>query len=132
VLIDFGLAIVDLYDFGGRITAEGCVFGTPVYMAPEQLAGQRVGAACDVYALGVLLFELLTGRQPFDGTPQQVFTDKLRATDGLHLPPSAPHSPALRQLVLQCTNPEAGARPSIGAAMAVLDQVSESSARPPN
>ncbi len=64
---DFGLA--KQMDTAGR-TATGAVMGTPSYMAPEQAGGKSkdVGPACDVYALGALLYECLTGRPPFKGT----------------------------------------------------------------
>jgi serine/threonine-protein kinase len=60
---DFGIARVA----DTRQTRTGVVMGSPSYMSPEQLAGQRVDGRSDLFALGVTAFELLTGRQPFDG-----------------------------------------------------------------
>src|SRR5207245_10038884 len=61
---DFGLA-KKLGEAGH--TASGAVMGTPSYMAPEQAAGKakNIGPAADIYALGAILYELLTGRPPF-------------------------------------------------------------------
>jgi tRNA A-37 threonylcarbamoyl transferase component Bud32 len=65
-ITDFGLA--KLTDAGEASTCAGVVLGTPSYMAPEQAEGRRgVGPAADVYALGVILYECLTGRPPFVG-----------------------------------------------------------------
>lgn len=64
VVTDFGIAKME--DAKG-LTMTGSVIGTPYYMAPEQFQGRPVTAAADQYALGVVAFELLTGRQPYAG-----------------------------------------------------------------
>jgi hypothetical protein len=69
-VIDFGIARIQSATFGGpgaALTLAGAVFGTPEYMAPEQVLGQPVDARADQYAFGVTAFELLTGRVPFTG-----------------------------------------------------------------
>jgi serine/threonine protein kinase len=65
VLLDFGLAKTDAG--GPSLTASGEALGTPQYMAPEQASGDRIDARTDVYALGAILFEMLSGAPPFDG-----------------------------------------------------------------
>ncbi|MFE4873905.1 WD40 repeat domain-containing serine/threonine protein kinase [Streptomyces sp. NPDC056682] len=67
-ICDFGIA--HTADATSGLTASGQPFGTPPYMAPEQWRGERVGAACDLYALGCVLYALLTGAPPFPATEQ--------------------------------------------------------------
>jgi serine/threonine protein kinase/tetratricopeptide (TPR) repeat protein len=72
VLLDFGLAESFLRDS----LTQGKMAGTPAYMAPEQAAAGAVGPAADWYAVGVLLFEALTGAVPFEGAPLAVLMEK--------------------------------------------------------
>src|SRR5262249_13594911 len=66
-ITDFGLARL-VGEAGADQTQSGAVVGTPRYLAPEQAAGLReVGPGADVYALGVILYEVLTGTTPFQG-----------------------------------------------------------------
>jgi predicted Ser/Thr protein kinase len=65
---DFGLAKFVGHDVSQSLTAEGRVVGTPTYMSPEQVRGsQSVDRRADVYSMGVMLYEILTGRLPFEG-----------------------------------------------------------------
>jgi serine/threonine-protein kinase len=72
VLLNLATGTVKITDFGcahlsdSERSRSGLLIGTPVYMAPEQLAGQAVDGRTDLYALGVLMYQLLTGRLPFD------------------------------------------------------------------
>lgn len=116
-VVDFGLAFIvgrDGEDVG-RMTGEGVLGGTPAYMSPEQSQGKPVGPASDVYSLGCVLYELLTGEVPFDGslaamlakhvyeapkslqercpgksipTPVENFVLKLMAKSAAHRPPA--------------------------------------------
>ncbi len=74
-VLDFGLAkfvASDVDETGVSVTRTGQIFGTPGYMAPEQASGGPMDARTDVYAVGVLLFELLAGRRPFIGQSAEV------------------------------------------------------------
>ncbi|MDQ3036643.1 MAG: protein kinase [Myxococcota bacterium] len=64
-VLDFGL-VKDLEDKGEDLTQTGLFMGSPKYMSPEQIRGERVDGRADVYALGVIMYEMLTGKVPFD------------------------------------------------------------------
>jgi eukaryotic-like serine/threonine-protein kinase len=71
-LLDFGLAV------SGRdpsFTASGTILGSLYYMSPEQVRGERVDARSDLYSLGVTLYEMASGRRPFEGTSQYQILD---------------------------------------------------------
>lgn len=73
VLLDFGIACFQENGDGTtQITPAGGVVGTWAYMSPEQTRGERVGAASDLYSLGCLLYELVTGGPPFKGDREQL------------------------------------------------------------
>jgi eukaryotic-like serine/threonine-protein kinase len=74
-VLDFGIAKVQMGELGTNdregpaqnvLTQAGMVYGTPEYMAPEQALGQSVDARADLYALGVIMYEMLTGHRPFE------------------------------------------------------------------
>lgn len=66
-VLDFGIAKLDTGTGGPALTQLGTVFGTPQYMAPEQAAGQSVDRRADLYTVGMMLYEMLSGTLPFDG-----------------------------------------------------------------
>jgi serine/threonine-protein kinase len=79
-IVDFGIAILrDAEGQSGRLTTEGIVLGTPHYMAPEQATAQEIDHRTDLFALGLILYEMLAGVLPFDGTPVEVARKNLGA-----------------------------------------------------
>ena len=106
-ILDFGIAKVPVLDLGAKpppsvekpppvtasprvLTQIGMIYGTPEYMSPEQALGQPVDSRADLYAVGVLLYEMLTGKRPFDH-------DNMATLLGLHVtakvPPMAERAP---------------------------------------
>jgi serine/threonine-protein kinase len=95
---DFGIAAL-----GMTKTEEGVVLGTPEYMAPEQTVGAAISPAADVYACGVVLYEMLVGDVPF--TADQAYRILMKHRDEAPRPPSllSPDvSPALEAVILRC------------------------------
>src|SRR6202790_1276010 len=114
LITDFGLAGVI-----GSIDGAEVRNGTPAYMAPEQLSGKEVSTQSDIYALGVVLYEMFTGKPPFIASTREELL-KL-AKQGT---PTNPRTivqeidPVVESMVLRCLAPDPGSRP--GSAMAVL------------
>jgi tRNA A-37 threonylcarbamoyl transferase component Bud32 len=130
-LIDFGLAkLAASVADQGRLTRTGQIIGTPQYMAPEQITGRAIDGRADVYALGCLMYEMLTGVGPFStGDDVQILYRQIH-----HKPPPpsslAPEVPrALDDILAQALEKDPAARPSsmralaAGLALAVPDVV---------
>ncbi len=131
VLSDFDLARPQRVDPRTRITVEGELLGTPAYMAPEQLRGTHLDGRTDLYACGAMLFEMLTGRTPFEGDLSQTITGHLQ-----HRPPSlltlVPNtSPALAELVERMLDKDPAKRPASAAIVhATLEALLSGAAAP--
>jgi serine/threonine-protein kinase len=109
-LLDFGLARFLSPEAGDRlVTRAGQVFGTPAYMAPEQIAGQEADARVDVYASGIVLFEMLAGKPPFEGDTSEVLRQQVVEDLPLHDIPSQVALPWVVELLARAaakTRPE--------------------------
>ncbi|HXV92898.1 MAG TPA: protein kinase [Pseudonocardia sp.] len=112
-LTDFGIA--RLTD-ATRVTATGVVVGTAAYMAPEQVRGEYVGPPADVYALGLVLLEALTGRREYPGGPIEAAIARLHRPP--HLPAGLP--PRLAAALRSMTASDSAARPTAGEVAALL------------
>ena len=102
-LTDFGIASVYKDINAERLTTTGMTLGTVQYYAPEQAQGEIVSPAADVYALGIVMYEMLTGRTPFDGdTPVAVAMQHIQDTPvpPSELNPSIPQ--ALEDIIMRC------------------------------
>src|SRR6266487_1814014 len=110
-LTDFG--IVSLYKNANaeRLTTSGMTLGTVQYFAPEQAQGEIVSPAADVYALGIVMYEMLTGHPPFDGNSPVVVA--MQHIQDQPEPPGQfnPSIPAaLEEIILRCLEKEPGTR----------------------
>jgi eukaryotic-like serine/threonine-protein kinase len=136
-ILDFGLALQRLEMTDGPTaphTAAGVVLGTFGYMSPEQVTGERVDGRTDIFALGCLLYEMLTGRQLFTGaTPQELIARLLHesAPDLSTFDPLAPQ--ALRAVVARAIERDPARRfdSAISVAAALRGMLSGSAVRVP-
>ena len=122
VLTDFGIARSALV---GQLTVAGAVLGTASYISPEQASGATATAASDVYALGVVAYQCLSGHRPFDGaTPVEIAMKHVRDTPR-PLPGDIP--PAVRAIVERALAKDPTARWPTAAAMAAVARQAASS-----
>ncbi|MFO0636268.1 MAG: serine/threonine-protein kinase [Nannocystaceae bacterium] len=135
-LLDFGIAKAMIPDpHSVALTSAGVVFGTPAYMSPEQLRGDPIDGRSDVYAVGCVAYQMLTGGLPFEGTTAHavvaghLFDDPrpLReATPFLRLPP------AVEAIVLKCLHKAPAQRYESAAALrSAIDRVLATAPRQP-
>jgi len=108
VIMDFGLAAVAEQLSGAEVRN-----GTPAYMAPEQLRGAEVTAKSDIYALGLVLYELFTGKRPYDATTVQAM---LRQQESAQLTSmtsiAADIDPGVEKAIRRCLDPDPARRPA--------------------
>ena len=167
-VLDFGVAKMTLTDGerddddeedldGDALTRAGRIFGTPLYMAPEQACAEPITPATDVYALGLLLFEMVTGKPPVTGRnrmdvihkqirdPVPVLTDELKGTVMAELIRKAcekepehrfPDAPSLLEAFYAALNqmqinpqPEGGSRPEVSGSHIVPVEVQQARSR---
>ena len=126
-IVDFGIAVIgEMTTPQDRLTTEGMVLGTPAYMSPEQSTGEEIDHRADLFSLGVMLYEMLSGKLPFDGTPIMMAKANLAS----RVPPIAERVPGVRAdrrleataMRLMAKEPEQRF-PSASALLTHLDQV---------
>ncbi len=115
-ILDFGLAILAGQT---RLTRENLVVGTVAYMSPEHARGESVDARTDLWSLGVIIFEMLTGRLPFPGEHEQVLLHAIMKDNPIPLQSTrADVPPSLVTIVQRCLSKQPGERYQSAAALA--------------
>ena len=113
-ILDFGLVgFADPEDGGTRVTRDGYMLGTATYMAPEQVGQSSVGPSADLYALGIILYEMLSGAPPFEGSMRQVVLQQMATP-----PPPIGRFGGLDELVLALLEKDPTERPPDAASVA--------------
>ena len=114
VIMDFGLAAISDQLSGAEVRN-----GTPAYMAPEQLKGSGVTARSDIYALGLVLYELFTGKKPYDARNVQQLIDLQDSVNLASMTSVAPDiDPGVEKVIRRCLDPDPAKRPAGALAVA--------------
>ena len=112
-VLDFGIAKVGDSP-GEHKTVSGTMLGTPAYMAPEQVAADEISTAADIYALGELLYEMVSGRRAFPGSRATVLKAKMTGTvPALPLPQGIRAASSIQELVTKCVSHDPLERPTL-------------------
>ncbi|HEY2012081.1 MAG TPA: serine/threonine-protein kinase, partial [Bryobacteraceae bacterium] len=107
IIMDFGLAAI-----AGQLGAADSHSGTPAYMAPEQFKGGEVTTRSDIYALGLVLYELFTGRRPFEAKTVRQMLDLQEAAQLTSMTSiAADVDPSVEKAIRRCLNPDPSKRP---------------------
>ena len=105
-VLDFGIAAMgDLEEPGPRLTRHGAMLGTPAYMSPEQAEGKPADHRADIYSLGIILYELATGKVPYRNAAAMAVLEMHRSTEPVPPRKARPDldlPPALEQVILRC------------------------------
>ena len=118
-VLDFGIARVHETAAAGNLTQVGHVLGTPQFMSPEQCLGEELDVRSDVYSLGVVLYEMLSGEVPFDATSSMAIVAKQITADPPSLRAANPNvSPALEAVVKSALQKRRDDRPQSAGALA--------------
>src|SRR5262249_12215195 len=108
VIMDFGLAAI-----ADQLSGAEARNGTPAYMSPEQLRGESVTARSDIYALGLVLYELFPGKRPYDASSVQQLID-MQQSMHLHSVTSVATDvdPLVEKVIRRCLDPDPSKRPA--------------------
>jgi len=122
VMID-GAGKVRITDFGlAGLAGETIRAGTPAYMAPEQIAGAEVTARSDIYALGLVMYEIFTGQRALDGKNLAELIRRREQTGGIAAPTTIVRDldPQIERGIMRCLAPDPAQRPASALAVAAL------------
>ncbi len=114
IIMDFGLAAI-----AAQLTVADARSGTPAYMAPEQLKGAEVTARSDIYALGLVLYELFTGKRPFEAKTVRQMLEMQEAAQLTSMTSiAADIDPTVEKAIRRCLDPEPSRRPATALSVA--------------
>ena len=118
-VLDFGIVRLNQPEEVTKLTQDGQILGTPSYMAPEQWRESEVGPAADLYALGVLLFEMVTGNKPFNAKSMLAIMN-MHSNDP---PPPLPELGGIENLAMRLLEKQPAKRPP--SAQSIVDECEE-------